>query len=201
MLSDSNLIVLIGVIIYMTGMLLVGYWSSRRIHNLADFLVAGRSLPFYLATATLFATWFGAGPCMGSAGTAYSEGLMGVISDPFAAGVSLILAGFFYVAFLRRLKLLTVTDIFGRYYSKNSEIFASLLMVPVYIGWLGSQMVALGYILHALTGIDSLYGIIIGAIIVLLYTIAGGMWAVTLTDFIPERSIVIQLIFTISPFN
>ena len=90
---------------------------------------------------------------MGASGTTYATGLSGVISDPFAAGLSLILAGFFYVALLRRLRLLTVTDIFGKYYSRNAEILASVLMVPVYIGWLGSQMVALGYILNVLTGI------------------------------------------------
>ncbi|MBN1871979.1 MAG: sodium:solute symporter family protein [Candidatus Omnitrophica bacterium] len=183
-----------GMVIYVAIMLVVGYWSSRRIKGLEDFLVAGRRLPFYLAFATLLATWFGAGSCMGASGTAYSQGLRGVISDPFAAGMSLILAGLFYVAFLRRLKLLTVTDVFGRYYSKNSEIFASILMVPVYIGWLGSQMVALGYILKILTGMEATTGIIIGSAIVLLYTFAGGMWAVTLTDFIQVTVIVIGLL-------
>ncbi|OGW74868.1 MAG: hypothetical protein A2Z72_02395 [Omnitrophica bacterium RBG_13_46_9] len=190
--------ILLGVSIYMLGMLAVGYWSSKRIKNLADFLVAGRRLPFYLALATLFATWFGAGSCMGASGTAYSRGFLGVISDPFAAGVSLILAGFFYVGFLRRLKLLTVTDIFGKYYSRNSEIFASILMIPVYIGWLGSQMVALGYIMYILTGIDPTLGIILGGIIVLVYTFAGGMWAVTITDFIQVTILVLGL-FIIFP--
>ncbi len=198
MKTEVNAVVLLGVSIYMLGMLLVGYWSSRRIKNLSDFLVAGRRLPFYLALTTLFATWFGAGSCMGAAGTAYSEGLLGVIADPFAAGLSLILAGLFYVALLRRLELLTVTDIFGRYYSRNSEIFASILMVPVYIGWLGSQMVALGFILNALTGINPLIGIVAGSFIVLLYTFAGGMWAVTLTDFIQVTILVLGL-FTMFP--
>lgn len=183
-----------GVAIYITSMLVIAYWSSKRIKNLADFLVAGRRLPFFLAVATLFATWFGAGSCMGASGTAYSQGLLGVISDPFAAGLSLILAGLFYVAFLRRLELLTVTDIFGKYYGRNSEIFASILMVPVYIGWLGSQMVAMGYILKVLTGIDPVHGIMIGGFIVLLYTFAGGMWAVTLTDFIQVTVLVAGLL-------
>ncbi len=190
--------VLLGMLIYIAAMLAVGYWSSKRVKNLADFLVAGRRLPFYLAVTTLIATWFGAGSCMGASGTAYSMGLLGVVSDPFAAGLSLILAGFFYVGFLRRLKLLTVTDIFGKYYSRGSEIFASFLMIPVYIGWLGSQMVALGYILNVLTGADPTVGIIAGGIIVLVYTYAGGMWAVTLTDFIQVTILVVGL-FTILP--
>ena len=182
--SDINMMVLIGVFVYMGVMLAIGYWSSKQIKNLADFLVAGRRLPFYLATATLFATWFGAGSLMGAAGTAYTDGILGVISDPFAAGLSLILAGFFFVALLRRLKLLTITDVFGKYYGKGAEIFASILMVPVYIGWLGAQMVAMGYIMHMLTGVNATFGIILGAFIVLIYTFAGGMWAVTLTDFV-----------------
>jgi SSS family transporter len=198
MTQDIHLIVLIGIFIYMAAMLLIGYWSSRQIKNLADFLVAGRRLPFFLATATLFATWFGAGSCMGAAGTAYSDGILGVISDPFAAGLSLVLAGVFFVALLRRLKLLTITDIFGKYYSKGSEIFASILMVPVYIGWLGAQMVALGYLVHTLTGIDPLYGIVLGAFIVLIYTFAGGMWAVTLTDVVQVVILILGL-FIILP--
>jgi len=100
-----NGIIFSGILIYITSMLLIAYWSSKRIKNLTDFLVAGRRLPFYLAVATLFATWFGAGSCMGASGTTYSMGLRGVISNPFAAGLSLILAGFFYVGFLRRLVL------------------------------------------------------------------------------------------------
>lgn len=191
--------IIIGISIYIFLMLLVGYISSRRIKNLSDFLVAGRRLPFFLALATLFATWFGAGSCMGAAGTAYREGILGVIPDPYSAGLSLIVAGLFYVATLRRLKLLTVTDVFGIYYSRGTEIFASILMIPVYIGWLGSQMVALGYIANILTGIDEATGIIIGAVVVLIYTFAGGMWAVTLTDLI-QVCILICGILIIFPF-
>lgn len=186
-------IVLAGILIYMAGMLAVGFWSSRKVKNMSDFLVAGRNLPFFLALATMFATWFGAGTCMGAAGEAYSRGILGVIADPFAAGVSLIIAGLFYVALLRRMELLTITEIFGRRYSKNSEIAASALMVPAYIGWLGSQIVALGYILNVFAGIDPAWGMVLGAGILLIYTYAGGMWAVTLTDFIQVVILVIGL--------
>jgi SSS family transporter len=188
-----NPLVVTGVSIYMIAMLGVGYYSSRKVKDLADYLVAGRRLPYGLAVATLVATWFGAGSCMGASGTVYSDGILGVVSDPFAAGLSLILAGLFYVGFLRRMKLLTVTDIFGIYYSKNSEIFASLLMIPVYIGWLGAQMVAIGYIMKVLLGIDPTTGVLIGSAIVLVYTYAGGMWAVTLTDLLQVVVLIIGL--------
>ncbi len=96
------------------------------------------------------------------------------------------------------MRLLTITDVFGKVYSKGTEILASLLMVPVYIGWLGAQLVAMGYILNVLTGINPLLGIILGAAIVIIYTYAGGMWAVTLTDFIQVTILVLGL-FMIFP--
>lgn len=193
-MSDDQQFVLTGVMIYMIAMLAVGYYSSRKIKVFADFMVAGRRLGYWLATATLIATWFGAGSCMGASGTVYADGIIGVVSDPFAAGLSLILAGIFYVGFLRRMNLLTVTDIFGIYYSKKAEIFASILMVPVYVGWLGSQMVAIGYILNVLTGMDTTLGIILGSGVVIIYTYQGGMWAVTLTDFLQIIFVFIGLI-------
>ncbi|MBN1688380.1 MAG: sodium:solute symporter family protein [Candidatus Omnitrophica bacterium] len=175
---------LLGVILYMALMLVIGYWSRSKIKSPEDFLVAGRHLPYPLATATLFATWFGAGSCMGASGTVYEQGILGVISDPIAAGLSLIIAGLFYVRLLRRLKLLTVVDIFGKYYGKNCEFFAAFLMVPVYISWLGSQIVALGFLLNFLTGIDASHGMILSTFFVLFYTYIGGMWAITLVDIL-----------------
>lgn len=192
-----NYTLLISISFYMVLMLLIGYWSSRRIGGVADFLVAGRNLPFSLALATTLATWFGAGTCMGAAGVAYSDGILGVIADPFAAGIALIIAGIFYVGLLRRMKLMTITDVFGIYYDKNSEIFASLLMIPVYIGWVGSQMVAMGYLINIFTGLDTNTGIVIATIIVLVYTYAGGMWAVTITDAVQISILIIGLIYTL----
>lgn len=190
-----NLLILLGISGYLFVMLVIGLFASKKIQKLDDFLVAGRSLPYPLATATLLATWFGAGSCMGASGAAYEEGFLGVIADPFAAGVSLILAGFFYVHLLRRLNLLTITDVFGRYYGKNAEIFASLLMVPVYIGWLGSQMVAMGYLINFLTDVPTLPAIIIATAVLLIYTYAGGMWAVSLTDLFQVIVLAVGLIF------
>ena len=57
---------LIGVVIYIILMLLIGWFSSRKVSGIGDFIVAGRRLPLWMATATLLATWFGAGSSMGN---------------------------------------------------------------------------------------------------------------------------------------
>ncbi len=180
---SGGFIVMSVISLYMLGMLAIGFWTSKKINGLADFFVAGRNVGFWFSLAAMFSVWFGACSSVGTAGTVYTQGLRGVISDPFGASLSLIIAGFFYVALFRRLKFFTVVDIFGKSYSKKSEIFAAILMIPVYLGWLGAQIVAIGTIFQALTGYDANIGMIIGAIVVLTYTYAGGMWAVTVTDF------------------
>ncbi|MDD3885393.1 MAG: sodium:solute symporter family protein [Victivallaceae bacterium] len=195
--SGTLYMLYIGIGVYILIMLLIGVWSSRRVKGMNDFLVAGRRLPLWMATATLLATWFGAGSSMGVAATVYTDGIGGVLADPFGASFSLIFAGIFIVGMLRRLKCLTVTDIIERRYGKGAGIYASAWMIPVYIGWLGAQLLGMGTILYLLTGMDVASGTMIGAVVVLLYTLAGGMWAVTLTDVVQVSLIVIGLFLII----
>ncbi len=187
-----------GILVYIIGMLLIGWWAARRVKGMSDFLVAGRRLPMWMAFATLLATWFGAGSSMGVCGTVYSDGLPAIISDPFAASLSLIIAGVFFVGALRRLRLLTITDVIERRFGKWAGVYASAWMIPVYIGWLGAQILGIGKILNLLTGVDPTWGTVIGAVIVLIYTAVGGMWAVTLTDVVQVSLIIIGL-FIIVP--
>ena len=176
--------VLVGLAFYLLLMLAVGLYASRRISGSADFIVAGKRLSLLLCTATLAATWFGGGICIGAASAAYKGGVMAVIADPFGAALCLFLAGLFYVRLMRRMGLMTVASFFTTRFNRQAGLLASLCTIPAYVGWVGSLMVAFGRILQSLTGLDPQTGIFIGAAIVLVYTFAGGMWAVTLTDFL-----------------
>ena len=53
------------VIIYWVISVGIGLWAARRVHNARDFAIAGRSLPMYIVTATVFATWFGSETVLG----------------------------------------------------------------------------------------------------------------------------------------
>lgn len=195
--ASNSLFVYAGLAIYVLAILIIGYIAGRKIKSMSDFLVAGRRLPFWMATATLLATWFGAGSSMGVASTVYTDGIGAVISDPFAASISLILAGFFIVGPLRKLQLLTVTEVIERRYGKAAGAYASLWMIPVYVGWLGAQVLGIGTILNLLFGLDPVVGSCIGAGLILAYTIAGGMWAVTLTDVVQVSLIIAGLVLII----
>ncbi len=186
--------VLLGLGLYLLGMLGIGLYASRRVASSQDFIVAGKRLSLPLCTATLAATWFGGGICIGAASAAYKGGFLAVIADPFGAALCLFLAGLFYVRLLRRMGLMTIASLFSRRFDERAGLLASLCTIPAYIGWVASLMVAFGRILQSLTGLEPNTGIALAAIIVLIYTFAGGMWAVTLTDFVQIIILVLGLL-------
>lgn len=194
-LSDSTRMILwIGIGVYFVILMGIGIWSGKHIKDMKDFLVAGRRLPLWMATGTLMATWFGAGSSMGVCASVYSDGIGSVLADPFGASLSLILAGIFIVGMLRKLKCLTVTDIIARRFGSAAGVYASIWMIPVYVGWLAAQFLGMGTILHVITGMPVWKGTLIGSVVILFYTFAGGMWAVTITDIVQVGLIVIGLL-------
>lgn len=170
------------VALYMAAMLAIGWWASRRVHTTRDYIVAGGRLGWMLSIGTIFATWFGAETCMGASGAAFKKGILGVIADPFGAGLCLIISGVFFARYFRKLNIETIVDYFAIRYGKDASWFLSLIYIPVYLGWIGAQLLAFGYILHALTAIPLVPAVIVSTVVVVIYTYAGGMWADTMTD-------------------
>ncbi|WPP51295.1 sodium:solute symporter family protein [Catalinimonas niigatensis] len=186
---------LTSIIIYIAVTLLVGIFTSRFIQSSKDFVLAGRKLPLVLASSALFATWFGSETVLGASSEFVEHGLLGVIEDPFGAALCLLLVGLLIARPLYKLNILTFCDFYRDRYGKRTEILSSLCMVPSYFGWIAAQLVALGIIFHSVAGISIAAGIIIGAIVVVIYTYVGGMWAISITDFIQSIIIIAGLVF------
>lgn len=172
-----------GVVVYVFIILAIGYWASRRIKTDRDYIVAGGQLGWMLSIGTIFATWFGAETCMGSSATAFNKGILGVIADPFGAGLCLIISGLFFARYFRKCNYETIVDFFQERYGRRAAWVLSILYIPVYLGWIGAQLLAFGYILNSLTGFPLLISVIVATLVVLIYTYLGGMWADTMADF------------------
>ncbi len=166
---------------YLGLLLVVSLIANRRVESEEDYIVAGRRLPLSLATATLFATWFGAGTVLTAADEIRTEGLKAAALEPYGAGLCLLLAGVFLARRLWAMKVLTISDVFARFGPK-SEALSVMVTVPSYIGWIAVQLVALAGTLHVSLGLSMTTGILIVAAVSLVYTLMGGMWSVTITD-------------------
>ncbi len=146
-------------------------------------MLAGRSLPLMLSSAALFATWFGSETVFGASSEFLKGGLYAVIEDPFGASLCLILFGLFFARKLYSMNLLTLGDYFKMRFGKRTELVASFFLAPPYIGYIAAQLVAMGLILNAVTGLAVWQGVLISAFVVTFYTYVGGMWAISVTDF------------------
>lgn len=193
MLSTETTI-FVGVGIYLVIMLYIGVRASKKSDSTENFIVAGRGMPIWIGSATIIATWFGGGTMMGGAGASYERGLLGVIADPFGGALCLFIVGFFFARIFRRLGLLTIIDLFEIRYGKIASTIAAIATISTNIGWTGALLVAFGYVFETLTGVPLHIGIIGGAVVVFVYTVAGGMWAVAVTDFVQMVIIAIGLV-------
>ncbi|MCG8327139.1 MAG: sodium:solute symporter family protein [Chitinophagales bacterium] len=180
---------------YLLLTLLIGWWASTKVHSTKDFVIAGRNLPLFIAACALFATWFGSETIMGASSEFVEHGLIGVIEDPFGAALCLVLVGAFFARPLYRLNILTFNDFFKLRFGRKAELLSAVFMVPSYFGWIAAQLVAMAVVLNVIAGLTILQGIALCTIVVVIYTYIGGMWAVSITDFIQTIMIVAGLLF------
>ncbi len=184
----------LSVILYLSVTVFIGIYSSKFIKNSSDFIVAGRRLPFFMASSALFATWFGSETILGASAEFANHGLMGVVEDPFGAALCLILVGVFFARPLYRMNIRSFGDFYRIKFGSKTEWVASVCIILSYFGWIAAQFVALGILLEAVTGIHRDLGMIIGALAVCVYTWFGGLWAVAITDSIQTVVIVAGLL-------
>lgn len=192
-LLDTRLLgIALGV--FLIVMFAIGFWAQRRISNAEDYLVAGRKLPFSLACATLFATWFGAGTLLTATDEVRAEGLRAAALEPIGPGLCLVVAGLFFARRLWDMKLLTLPDFYRRRFGTRAEVIASLIMIPGYFGWIAAQFVALAGVLQLFWGVPLAHGIWLVAFVGTGYTLLGGMWSVTLTDAVQLAILLLGLL-------
>lgn len=188
---------LLFIFAYIILTVLIALYASLKVKNTKDFILAGRSLPVYISTAALFATWFGSETILGASSEMAKKGFPGVIQEPFGAALCLFLLGVFFAKPLYRMNILTFGDFYRIRYGRSMEILSGICLVLSYFGWIAAQMVAMGIILNTVTGLEVYWGILLGSLLVVFYTYLGGMWSVSLTDFVQMIMIVLGLSLTL----
>jgi Na+/proline symporter len=185
------------VILYLIVSVGIGLYAATKVKNSADFVVAGRHLPLPFIVATVFATWFGSETVLGIPAKFLNDGLKGVVADPFGSSMCLIFVGLFFARPLYRMGLLTIGDFYRARYNRGVELAAAICIVVSYLGWVSAQVTALGLVFNVLTdgALAPWQGMMIGVAIVLVYTLAGGMFSVAFTDLFQMLIIGVGMIY------
>ena len=184
------------IVIYLLISIAIGLYAARRVHNTADYAVAGRNLPLAVVIATTFATWFGSETVLGVSAKFVQNGIGSVVEDPFGASMCLVFVGLFFAYKLYQRNLITIGDYYRQRFGRGVEVFCSLVIMVSYLGWVAAQITALGLVFNLITqgAVSTAQGMVIGTLIVLIYTLYGGMWSVAMTDFVQMIVIALGLI-------
>ncbi|MGG7665850.1 sodium:solute symporter family protein [Dyadobacter sp. BHUBP1] len=182
------------ILAYLLANLGIGLWASKRITTTQDFVLAGRQLPLILAASATFATWFGSETIMGAPTELIEHGVLGIIEDPFGASLCLLLVGLFFARRFYKMNIITFCDFFRIRYGRNAELLSAILIIPSYFSWIAAQLLAMGIVLKVVLGWSLLTCILTSSFVVILYTIWGGMWSISITDFIQTIMIIVGLV-------
>ncbi|MGI6702897.1 MAG: sodium/proline symporter [Clostridia bacterium] len=183
--------IIVVMLTYMALMLYIGYRASRKVKTSEDFLIGGRTFGINLTAIAhqaaglsgwLFIAWVGqvASTGFGAIWTAFSSG--------FAPFINFFVLAKRVSKFTLMTKARSFIDLLeARYYDGDKKHIRAISAVIIFISitvYLSSQLMAAGTTLQAVLGWDYTASVVLGAIVVIAYTSAGGLLAVAWTDFV-----------------
>ncbi|MCG8461260.1 MAG: sodium:solute symporter family protein [Holophagales bacterium] len=168
------------IAIYLAFLVFVSVRKGRNIETQEDFMVAGRGVTATFLVGTLVCTWIGSGSLFGGAGRAFRNGYSALW---ISAGAWLGLLIVFWLApRVRKIAQFTVPDILETRYNAAARVLGTIAIIIAYLTIAGYQFIGGGRLLQILTGLDPLYGQLIVALLVVVYTVVAGMASIVALD-------------------
>lgn len=195
MLNSLDLLV---VFLYFSLLIGIGVISSKKVKSGEDFLVAGGRLGYGLYVPAMAAVVLGGASTFGSVKLGYQYGISGMWLVAII-GLGILALGLFFSKKISRLKVFSVSELLGQRFGSSSRYISAVIMVVYDLMVSVTAVIAIGVMFSSIFGWNDKTAIIVGGIIVVFYTMLGGMWAVTLTDVIQFWVMTIGLICILVP--
>lgn len=180
--TNNNIISLVLLLVYFAG-LLFAVTREKKNKDTFDYFFADRKLPFWTLSITFIASWWGAGSALSTADLAFEDG----IGAFWYYGVPVLISTFLMIIMskgIRRVGYLTQGQMMKARYSNSVSKMLSVLILIFMTFTAASQMVGIGDFFGTYLGLKYEIAVILGTIIVLIYSLFGGFRAVVLTDII-----------------
>ena len=180
---DKHTIDLIVVVVYLLGVTVIGCMMSRKTHSAKEFITAGGSLPGWVVGLSIIGTFVSSISFVANPGKTYSGNW-----NPFVFSLSLpyaaLIATVFFVPFFRNSGSMSAYEHLEKRFGAWARLYAALFNILYHIGRIGTILFGVSLALAALLDIP-IYAIIIGlGILVVIYTLLGGIEAVIWTDVV-----------------
>ena len=173
----------VGVIAFLAASLVVGTLTSRLVKKSSRrYMVAGKSLPLFFVGTMLAAQSIDGNSSLGNVSLVYQFGFWSGAVIPIGLTVCLVLTGAFYAKKLNKMSMLTLPDFYYRRFGAGPEGISAILMMISFIVLVAGNFAASGFILSAVLHIDFFWAMLMAALVVLVYTFAGGLFSSAYTD-------------------
>jgi SSS family solute:Na+ symporter len=170
------------IVVFLAGISWLGSRFYRWIGAPDDFYLAGRQLTPFILAATMTTANISLFSLIGVSGTAYQSGIS-IIWLTWTGNMALVFSGLFVIPVLRRLGIRTVPEFLEMRYSPGVRSLVGVLWIVRLTFWISVVLYAGVMAAEQLTGIHSfLFWVLVFAVIVVMYTSAGGMWSIVLTN-------------------
>ncbi|MDN7013447.1 sodium:solute symporter family protein [Methanoculleus sp. FWC-SCC3] len=201
-MADLATFVLIGL--YFFVLIGIGNWASKKIHNTEDYILAGRSLGFWVFTILVVCSICSGMTLLGVSGFGYTSGWPGIweqIFVPLAAAFCIIFFGVKLQAIGNERGYLTVQDYLAdRFESPRAlRALSAAAGITVSLIYLVGQYAAISIVLVWLFGIPHWQALLIAGVIITAYTVVGGLYAVSWTTLF-QGGILIFGVLLMAPF-
>lgn len=200
-MTSSSICILIAMILYLGVVIYVGFRNSKKNETSADFYLGGRKLGPYVTAMSAEASDMSSYLLMGLPGLAYLSGLADVTWTIIGLGIGTYLNWLFTAKRLRRYSQITdsytLPQFFSNRYKDKKSILScisALIIIVFFVPYTGSGFAACGKLFNSLFGVDYHVAMIICAVVIILYTTAGGFTAASTTDFIQSIVMTVALI-------
>ncbi|MDM7939804.1 MAG: sodium:solute symporter family protein [Methanothrix sp.] len=177
------------IILYFVGLMAIGALASKKIKNSEDFLVAGRNLGFWTFTLLVVASICSGMTILGVAGLGFATGWPSIweqIFVPLSAAVCILFFGTKLHTVSAKTGYVTVQDYFAhRFYSpRGIRGTSAIIGILISIIYLVGQYISISMVLSWLFNIPYQWALLIGAVIVMGYTILGGLYAIGMASLV-----------------
>ena len=184
--------------LYLAAMIAFGFWGKRRATTQSDFLVAGRRLGPMLYSGTMAAIVLGGASTIGGVGLGYKFGISGMWLV-VAIGTGILALSLFFAGRVQRLRVYTVSQMLELRYGPGSSVLSGVVMFGYTLMLSVTSTIAYATIFGALLDLPKVPSIIIGGAVVVIYSTLGGMWSITLTDFVQFVIKTVGIFFVLLP--
>lgn len=204
-MTTAEICIMLAIVIYLAGMLGVGFWFAKKNNSVDDFYLGGRKLGPFVTAMSAEASDMSSWLLMGLPGVAYLTGLAEASWTAIGLAVGTYLNWLIVAKRLRRystrLEAITVPQFFSKRWGDQKNLLsaiAAIIIIIFFVPYLASGFSACGKLFGTLFGVDYGAAMLVSAAVIVIYTVLGGFLAASFTDLVQSVIMTIALIVVLS---